>query len=77
MKREMEAYIVLLHLASQGQATFSDIRPLFGWDVWKKAEAIHIIAHINQKILDLSEAWDEQISFPTRSCLNLFSRPTL
>ena len=61
MKREMEAYIVLLHLVSQGWATFSDIRHLVGWDVWKQAEAIRIVAHINHKILDLSEAWDEDI----------------
>ena len=39
MKREMEAYIVLLHLVSQGWATFKDIEYLVGWDVWKQAEA--------------------------------------
>ena len=61
MKREMEAYIVLLHLVSQGWATFSDIRHLVGWDVWKQSEAQRIIAHVNQKILALSEAWDEDI----------------
>ena len=61
MKREMEAYIVLLHLVSQGWATFRDIRHLVGWDVWKQAAAIRIMAHINQKILALSEAWDEDI----------------
>lgn len=61
MKREMEAYIVLLHLVSQGWATFGDIRYLVGWDVWKQSEAIRIMAHINQKILDLSEQWDEDI----------------
>ena len=61
MKRAMEAYIVLLHLVSQGWAMFSDIRHLVGWDVWKQAEAGRIIAHINHKILALSEAWDEDI----------------
>ena len=61
MKREMEAYIVLLHLVSQGWANFRDIRYLVGWDVWKHGQAIDIMAHINQKILDLSEAWDEDI----------------
>ena len=55
MKREMEAYIVLLHLVSQGWAMFSDIRHLVGWDVWKQAEAQRMIVHINQKILALSE----------------------
>lgn len=61
MKREMEAYIVLLHLVSQGWAIFRDIRHLVGWDVWKQSEAQRIIAHINHKILALSEAWDEDI----------------
>ena len=61
MKREMEAYIVLLHLVSQGWATFKDIRHLVGWDVWKQSEAIRIMAHINHKILDLSEDWEEDI----------------
>ena len=61
MKRAMEAYIVLLHLVSQGWATFSDIRHLVGWDVWKRSEAQRIIAHINHKILALSEVWDEDI----------------
>ena len=61
MKREMEAYIVLLHLVSQGWAIFRDIRHLVGWDVWKRSEAQRIIAHINHKILALSETWDEDI----------------
>ena len=61
MKREMEAYIVLLHLVSQGWAVFRDIQYLLGWDVWNRFGAKDIIAHINHKILDLSEAWDEDI----------------
>ena len=61
MKREMEAYIVLLHLVSQGWATFTDIRDLLGWDVWKQSEAQRVIAHINQRIIALSGAWDEEI----------------
>ena len=61
MKRDMEAYIVLLHLVSQGWAKFTDIRDLLGWDVWKQSEAQRVIAHINHKILSLSEAWDEEI----------------
>ena len=61
MKREMEAYIVLFHLISQRWATFSDIRHLVGWDVWKRSEAQRIIAHINHRILDLSEDWNEDI----------------
>ena len=61
MKREMEAYIVLLHLVSQGWANFKDIEYLLGWDGWDREEAIDIVAHINHRILDLSEAWDEDI----------------
>lgn len=61
MKREMEAYLVLLHLVSQGWAIFGDIRYLVGWDVWKHGQAIDIMSHIHQKILALSETWDEDI----------------
>ena len=61
MKREMEAYIVLLHLVSQGWATFSDIRHLVGWDAWKQAEAIRIIAYINERLPELSKEWGEDI----------------
>ena len=61
MKREMEAYIVLLHLVSQGWATFRDIRHLVGWDVWKRSKAQRIIAHINSKLSALPEEWGEDI----------------
>ena len=66
MKREMEAYIVLLHLVSQGWAMFSDIRHLVGWDVWKHGQAIDIIAHINHNRTYLAIMFD--IDFP-----NLYS----
>ena len=61
MKREMEAYIVLLHLVSQGWATFKDIKELVGWDVWKQSEAQRIVAHINNRLPKLSEEWGEEI----------------
>ena len=61
MKREMEAYIVLLHLVSQGWATFSDIRDLLGWEIFKQAEARRIVAYINSKLPALSEEWGEDI----------------
>ena len=61
MKREMEAYIVLLHLVSQGWANFADIRDLLGWDFFKMAHAIFIIAHINEKLIVLSQKWGEDI----------------
>ena len=56
MKREMEAYIVLLH---QGWATFTDIRDLVGWDVWKQSEAQRIVAHINNRLLSCPEYGEE------------------
>ena len=61
MKREMEAYIVLLHLVSQGWGKFADIRDLLGWEIYKQAEAQRIVAHINHKLPKLSEAWGEEI----------------
>ena len=61
MKREMEAYIVLLHLVSQGWATFGDFTNLLSWDVWKQSEARRIVAHINSKLPALSEEWEEDI----------------
>ena len=61
MKREMEAYIVLLHLVSQGWATFTDIRDLLGWKIFKMGVAFNIVAHINEKLPALSKEWGEEI----------------
>lgn len=61
MKRQMEAYIVLLHLVSQGWAKFSDIRDLLGWERFRNGHAQLIIAHINNKLPTLSEEWDEEV----------------
>ena len=61
MKREMEAYIVLLHLMSQGWAKFADIRDLLGWENFRFGHAGHIVAHINEKLFALSEEWKEDI----------------
>ena len=76
MKREMEAYIVLLHLVSRGWATFKDIEHLVGWDVWKQVEAKRIMAHISHKILDLSEAWDEDVPRINGFMFNRFGKCT-
>ena len=65
MKREMEAYIVLLHLVSQGWAKFSDIRDLLGWDLHRTGVGLNIIAHINQKLIALSEEWGEDVPYVT------------
>ena len=61
MKREMEAYIVLLHLVSQGWATWLDIPDLLGWDGWKQGQADLILKHIHSKLAALSEEWSEDI----------------
>ena len=61
MKREMEAYIVLLHLVSQGWANFADIRDLLGWEIFKMAVAQRIVGHINEKLFVLSDEWGEDI----------------
>ena len=61
MKREMEAYIVLLHLVSQGWASFADIMHLLGWKRYYQMNAQRIVDHINKKLPVLSEAWGEDI----------------
>ena len=61
MKRKMEAYIVLLHLVSQGCAKFSDIRDVLGWGIYEAAHAQHIVAYINEKLPALSKEWGEDI----------------
>ena len=60
-RKPMEAYVVLLHLVSQKSAKFTDIRDLLFWDVWKQSEAIRVMAHINHRLLDLSEEGGEEI----------------
>ena len=59
MKREMEAYIVLLHLVSQGWAKFSDMRDLLGWEGYRQGHGQNIIAYINNRLPKLSEEWGE------------------
>ena len=63
MKREMEAYLVLLHLVSQGWATFADMKKILGWEEpgFRQGHAKNIVAHINEKLIQLSEDWGEPI----------------
>ena len=61
MRREMEAYIVLLHLVSQGHANFTDIQYLLGWDEFQRGPALDILVHINERLPDLSSEWSEEI----------------
>ncbi len=59
--RSVEAYIILLHLVSAKKARFVEIQTLLFWDEWKMAEAIRVVAHINHRLLELSEEWNEGI----------------
>ena len=55
------AYIIMLHLQSQGWTNFTEIRKLFGWERMKMGLAINSVAHINDGIDYLREEWDEDI----------------
>ncbi len=56
MKREMEAYIVLLHLVSQGWAKFADIRDQLGWDFFKIVHDESLQHSLKNMMLD-SGSW--------------------
>ena len=58
---KMDAYIILLHLRSQGWTNFTEIRKLFCWDNFKMGLAIGSVGHINAMIMYLSEQWNEDI----------------
>ena len=55
------AYIIMLHLRSQGWTNFTEIRKLFGWEKMKMGLAISSVAHINNGIDYLREEWGEDI----------------
>lgn len=58
---KMHAYIIMLHLHSQGWTNFTEIRKLFGWKRLKMGLAIKSVGHINLVIEYLSEKWSEDI----------------
>lgn len=58
---KMHAYIIMLHLRSQGWTNFTEIRKLFCWEHFKMAVAIDSVGHINATIRYLSEKWGEDI----------------
>ncbi len=58
---KMNAYIIMLHLRSQGWTNFTEIKKLFGWERFKMAVAIDSVGHINATIDYLSEKWNEDI----------------
>lgn len=58
---KMDAYIVLLHLRSQGWTNTAEIWKLLGWDQFYIGMALHRVGHINRMIMYLSEQWGEDI----------------
>lgn len=74
--KPMEAYIIMLHLVFTKKAKFTDIRDLLLWDQWKQSEAIRIIAYINQRIIKLSNEWDEEIPRINAFMLNRHGKHT-
>ena len=58
---KMDAYIIMLHLRSQGWTNFTEIWKLLGWEQFYNAKAQRRVAHINRMILYLSEQWGEDI----------------
>ena len=58
---KMHAYVIMLHLRSQGWTNFTEIRKLFCWENMKMGLAIGSVAHIDQVIDYLSEKWGEDI----------------
>ena len=60
-KTKMCAYIILLHLRSQGWTNFTEIRKLFCMDHFKIGLAIGSVGHINKMIRYLSKKWGEDI----------------
>ena len=59
--KPVEAYIVMLHLVSQKSGQFTDIQVLCFWQQWKHSEAIRVMAHINDRLSELSNEWGEDI----------------
>ena len=55
------AYIIMLHLRSQGWTNFTEIQKLFSWEKMKMELAINSVAHINDGIDYLREEWGEDI----------------
>lgn len=59
--KPVEAYIVMLYLVCHKSGQFTDIQALSFWDQWKQSEAIRVMAHINHRLLELSNEWGEDI----------------
>ena len=60
-KIKMDAYIIMLHLCSQGWTKTTEIWKLLGWNQYLQQKARHRYAYINHMILHPSELWNEDI----------------
>ena len=58
---KMDAYIIMLHLRSQGWTNTTEISKLLGWGRYFSEKARHRYAYINHMIIYLSEQWNEDI----------------
>ena len=58
---KMGAYVILLHLRSQGWTNTAEIWKLLGWKQYLNAMAQDRFGHINNMIMYLSEKWGEEI----------------
>ena len=58
---KMDAYIVMLHLVSQGWTNFTEINKLFSWSHFKMGHTYRIVGHINRTIKRLRKEWNEDI----------------
>lgn len=58
---KMNAYVIMLHLRSQGWTNTAEIWKLLGWDQFYNGMAQRSYGHINQMLMYLSEQWGEDI----------------
>ena len=58
---KMGAYIIMLHLRSQGWTNFTEIRKLLSWERFYGEMARQRVGHINTMLMYLSEQWGEDI----------------
>ena len=72
-KFKMNAYVILLHLRSQGWTNTAEIWKLLGWDQFYNGMAQKSYGHINEMLMYLSEKWGEDIP---RINAFVFSRET-
>ena len=60
-KMKMHAYVIMLHLRSQGWTNFTELYKLLGWEYPKNHYTKNCLGHINNTIDYLREEWGEDI----------------